>query len=93
MKKEWKEWRIGEKRMMRTYVIKKRLIDARDDGKEMCRVETIQGRNVWIDLDNPDPMYGYMLEGARNFWGMPNLKSECGWYFEFDDIVKIIRCK
>jgi len=73
---------------------KSKLIELRDEGATYAMLETRQGRTVWIDLDTPNPMsMTATIEDTSNFWGMTDLETESGWYFDFDDIVKIIESK
>lgn len=73
---------------------KDELLDIFDkQSEQMVKVETRQGRDVWInmqmvnDVDNMEDMRG------RAFWGNKNIDSELGWYFDFDDIKRIIEIR
>jgi len=75
--------------------MKDELINLRDQGYTYALVKTKpNGTEVWIDLDTPDPMnMSGVIENARTFWGMEDLETEQGWYFNFRDIEEIIEYK
>ena len=80
--------------MVRRKDFREKLIELRDEGYSYARLETRQESNVWIDLDTPNPLnFSSSLERGHSFLGMTNLKTEEGWYFDYDDIRKILRKK